>query len=81
MRNVLTQPNWKMVIQSEPKTEKDFTDLLLKAGIPMEEIKGFWSPEIWTMKQHQKIIGPLTGLTLDEATTPTDSMLEGSLLN
>ena len=82
VKGLLTHPNWEMVIQSEPKTEKDFEEILMKAGFPMEEIKeGFHHTSIWIMKQHQKMIGPLTGLTLKEATTSTDSMFEGSLLN
>lgn len=81
VKGLQTDPNWDMVIQSEPKTRKDFEEILIKAGIPKDEVVGYWKPTIITMELNQKVFGELKGLTLRQATMVTDILEEDSLLN
>lgn len=82
VKGLLTHPNWEMVIQSEPKTRKDFEEILMKAGVPKDELeRSYWRPVILIMEMNQKALGVLKGLTLREATTMTDILDEHSLLN
>ena len=81
-RPTIAEADYDMIIQSEPKTRKDFEEILMKAGVPKDELeRSYWRPVILIMEMNQKALGGLKGLTLEKATIMTDILDEGSLLN